>query len=167
LSATHDVTGVVREIAHESEVSALSAKTLVIPLDTAVEAYALAFQDVEVVYYCSGYTPAPGASSISREEDNAKHKAEGYDDAVKVFDAIEAVKGPKPRLIMMSGSDLRDPSKGTPAHYVRSPIVPCILCAEWGICASTERGGLEDVQHAVRNHVILDEVEVRGGQEPD
>jgi hypothetical protein len=144
-----------------------SAKTLVLPLDTTVEAYASAFEGAKVVYFCSGYTPSIGASApISREADDAKHKAEGYDDAVKVFDAVEAVKGPKPRLIMMSASDIRDPSK-VPAHYVRSPIVSCILCAEWGICASTGRGGPEDVQHAVRNNDILDEVEVRGGQEPD
>lgn len=37
--------------------------------------------------------------------------------AVKVFDAIEGVDGPKPRLILVSSIDVRDPKK-IPAHYV-------------------------------------------------
>jgi hypothetical protein len=39
-----------------------------------------------------------------------------YEGALKVFDAIEGVKGPKPRLILVSTFDANDPDK-FPAHY--------------------------------------------------
>ena len=41
-----------------------------------------------------------------------------YEGALKVFDAIEGVEGSvKPRLILVSALDVRDPKK-IPAHYV-------------------------------------------------
>jgi hypothetical protein len=40
-----------------------------------------------------------------------------YEGALKVFDAIEGVKASKPRLILVSAIDIRDPDK-VPAHYV-------------------------------------------------
>lgn len=41
-----------------------------------------------------------------------------YEGAVKVFDAIEGITsgGTKPRLILVSAVDIRDPEK-IPAHY--------------------------------------------------
>ena len=41
---------------------------------------------------------------------------------MKVFDAIEGVEGVKPRLILVSSLDIRDPEK-IPAHYV-SILIP-------------------------------------------
>ena len=41
---------------------------------------------------------------------------------MKVFDAIEGVEGVKPRLILVSALDIRDPEK-IPAHYV-SILIP-------------------------------------------
>lgn len=49
-----------------------------------------------------------------------------YEGAVKVFDAIEGVKGSKPRLILVSAIDIRDPDK-VPAHYVSGPRANCQL----------------------------------------
>ena len=41
-----------------------------------------------------------------------------YEGALKIFDAIEGVEGPvKPRLILVSALDIRDPEK-IPTHYV-------------------------------------------------
>ena len=74
LSGTYEVTGVVRESAHEDEIKKLSAKALVLSPEAAVEEYTSVFDGVEVVYYCSGYTPvcAPDAPEPSQEEKAAK-----------------------------------------------------------------------------------------------
>jgi len=45
-----------------------------------------------------------------------------YEGALKVYDAIEGVEGPvKPRLILVSALDIRDPEK-IPAHYNEDDI---------------------------------------------
>lgn len=56
------------------------------------------------------------------KEEGGKTKEErarevDYAGAVKVFDALELVKEPKPRLILLSSIDVRDRSV-VPAHYV-------------------------------------------------
>lgn len=38
----------------------------------------------------------------------------------QVFDALEQIKGDKPRLLLVSAWDTRSLSKPPPAHYVRS-----------------------------------------------
>ena len=40
-----------------------------------------------------------------------------YEGAVKIYDAIEAVPGKKPHLLLVSAADVRDPDK-LPPHYV-------------------------------------------------
>lgn len=46
-----------------------------------------------------------------------------YEGALKIFDAIEGVEGPvKPRLILVSAIDIRDPEK-IPAHYVSNHFI--------------------------------------------
>lgn len=55
-----------------------------------------------------------GAGGQGGEE---RTKKVDYEGAVKTFDAIEGVEGPKPRLILVSAIDVRDPEK-IPAHYV-------------------------------------------------
>jgi hypothetical protein len=49
--------------------------------------------------------------------DEKRIKAVDYEGALKVFDAIETIKGTKPRLIMASSVDLREESK-IPEYYV-------------------------------------------------
>jgi len=46
-----------------------------------------------------------------------------YRGALKVYDAIEQTSS-KPRLVLVSAIDIRDKSKGYPAHYVRFGFVP-------------------------------------------
>ena len=45
-------------------------------------------------------------------------RAVDYEGAVKVFDAIEGVEGPKPLLVLVSAIDSRDISADPPPHYV-------------------------------------------------
>lgn len=71
--------------------------------------FAAAFEKVDVVYFSAG-AGGKGGAERTRMVD--------YEGAVKVFDAIEAVKGTKPRLIMVSAIDVRDRSKPAPEHYV-------------------------------------------------
>jgi len=113
------VTGVVQEPAHEEVVKSLGAKSLVLTPESPLSDYKAAVEGAVAVYYCGGYWPCPGpdAPPISQEELEAAHKAE-HDATIKVYDAIEALAGPKPRLIMLSGVDIRDLSK-VPDHYVR------------------------------------------------
>jgi nucleoside-diphosphate-sugar epimerase len=120
LVKSHDVTGVVREPAHEEVVKSLGAKSLVLTLDAPLSDYTAAVEGAVVVYHCSGYSPparGPDEPPVPQEEQAAGSKAE-HDGTIRAYDAIEAVAGPKPRLIMMSGVDIRDPSK-VPEHYVR------------------------------------------------
>ncbi|KAJ7436610.1 NADH(P)-binding-domain-containing protein, partial [Mycena latifolia] len=44
-----------------------------------------------------------------------------YEGAVKVFDAIEAVDGAHPRLVLVSALDVRDHNK-IPAHYTEADV---------------------------------------------
>lgn len=60
------------------------------------------------MYFCAG-AGGKGGDEGTRKVD--------YEGAVKVFDAIEGVRGDKPRLILISSVDVRDPEK-VPAHYV-------------------------------------------------
>jgi hypothetical protein len=76
--------------------------------DSPVGDFSAAFEGQNVVYFSAG---AGGSGGDERT------KKVDYEGAVKVFDAIEGVKGPKPRLITVSSIDVRDPEK-VPAHYV-------------------------------------------------
>lgn len=67
----------------------------------------------DVVYFCAG---AGGKGSEERT------KKVDYEGALKIFDALEGVEGSvKPRLILVSAVDVRDPEK-IPEHYVS--IIP-------------------------------------------
>lgn len=74
--------------------------------------FAQLFTGVDVVYFSAG-AGGKGGEERTRKVD--------YEGAVKVFDAIEAVQGDKPRLILVSAIDIRDPEK-VPAHYVSPPV---------------------------------------------
>jgi len=60
-----------------------------------------------------------GAGGKGGEE---RTKKVDYEGALKIFDAIEGVEGPiKPRLILVSALDVRDPEK-IPTHYNEDDI---------------------------------------------
>ena len=76
--------------------------------------FAKVFTGQDVVYWSAGAGGKGG---------EARTKAVDYEGAVKVFDAIEAVEGSKPRLILVSAVDVRDPTKPPQPHYVRSTFI--------------------------------------------
>lgn len=110
-SAGHPVTSIIRNPDQEKDITDVGATPLVISLeDASVQEFANAFKGFDVVYFSAG------AGGKGGEE---RTKKVDYEGALKTFDAIEAVDGPKPRLILVSAVDIRDPEK-IPAHYVRS-----------------------------------------------
>ncbi len=115
LSPSHNITSTIRTISHESDITSLgpTVKPLVISLeDDPVEKFATVFQGQDVVYFCAG------AGGNGGDERTKKVDFEG---AIKVFDAIEQAGDTpetRPRLVLVSSIDARDPEK-IPAHYVR------------------------------------------------
>jgi len=108
LSPAHKVISIIRTPAHSADVEAASARPLLLSLeDDPVEKFAEAFQSTDVVVFSAG---AGGKAGAERTE------AVDYKGALKVFDAIERVEGTKPRLVLVSAIDVRDPEE-VPAHY--------------------------------------------------
>ncbi|KAK7055510.1 hypothetical protein R3P38DRAFT_3304729 [Favolaschia claudopus] len=96
--------------AHEEDIKAVSATPLLLSLeDSPVGDFSKAFQlqGADVLYFSAG------AGGKGGEERKKSVDDEGV---LKVFDAIEAVEAARPRLILVSGIDVRDPEK-KPAHY--------------------------------------------------
>ncbi|KAG6840009.1 hypothetical protein C0991_009641 [Blastosporella zonata] len=95
---------------YQDEIKELSAEPVLLSLeDSPVADFSALFEGQDVVYFSAG------AGGKGGEE---RTKKVDYEGALKVFDAIEAVHGAKPRLILVSAIDVRDPDK-IPAHYVR------------------------------------------------
>ncbi|KAJ6492847.1 NADH(P)-binding-domain-containing protein [Mycena vitilis] len=123
LGPDHSVTSIVRDKAHEDDIRNASATPLVLSLEHAsVEELKTAFEGKNVVYFIAG----AGGKGATPEEKKERTRKIDYEGAVKVFDAIEACAGAKPRLILVSAIDVRDvdardPSKPDepmfPAHY--------------------------------------------------
>ncbi|KAF8814368.1 NAD(P)-binding protein [Phlegmacium glaucopus] len=113
-STTHSVTSIIRDPAHEQDIRDISATPLVLSLeDASVADFSKVFKGYDVVYFSAG------AGGRGGEE---RTKKVDYEGALKIFDAIEAVEGPvKPRLILVSALDIRDPEK-IPAHYNEDDI---------------------------------------------
>lgn len=110
LTPTHTVKSVIRTSDHQDEIKSLGAKPVLLSLeDSPVTDFSAEFEGQDVVYFSAG------AGGKGGEE---RTKKVDYEGAVKVFDAIEAVRGSKPRLILVSAIGVGDPDK-TPAHYVR------------------------------------------------
>jgi len=104
---------VIRTPDYEDEIKSLSADPVLLSLeDSPVADFSTAFEGQDVVYF------AAGAGGKGGEE---RTKRVDYEGAVKVFDAIEAMQGHKPRLILVSAIDVRDPDK-IPAHYTEEDI---------------------------------------------
>ena len=104
------VLSIFRNPEHTKEVSETGASPLVLSLeDDPAKKIAEAFEKKDIVYFSAG-AGGKGGPERTRKVD--------YEGALKVFDAIELVRGSKPRLIMVSAIDIRDPDV-IPAHYVR------------------------------------------------
>jgi len=113
LGPSHSVTSIIRTADHEEDIRAASATPLILSLEESpVADFTKAFQGADVVYFSAG------AGGKGGEE---RTKAVDYEGAVKVFDAIEGVEGTRPRLILVSAIDIRDPEK-IPAHYTEEDI---------------------------------------------
>ena len=109
LSSSHTVTSVIRTHDHTQDISAARAIPLLLSLeDSPVADFSNAFEGADVVVFSAG-AGGKGGPERTRKVD--------YEGAVKVFDAIEGINGPKPRLILVSAIDIRDPDK-IPEHYV-------------------------------------------------
>ena len=109
LTPKHVVTSIIRTQEHEDDIRGTSAKPVLLSLeDSPVIDFSTAFEGQDVVYFSAGAGGKGGAERTKQVD---------YEGAVKVFDAVEAMKGPKPRLILVSAIDVRDPEK-VPAHYV-------------------------------------------------
>lgn len=111
---SYSVLSIFRNAEHTKEVTATGASPLVLSIeDDPEEKFAEAFEDKDVVYFSAG-AGGKGGPERTRKVD--------YEGALKVFNAIELVGGAKPRLIMVSAIDVRDPNV-IPAHYVRLPFL--------------------------------------------
>lgn len=111
MSPKHSVTSVIRTKEHEADIKDTGAFPHILSLEESpVSDFTSLFEDKNVVYFSAGAGGKGGAD---------RTKAVDYEGALKVFDALEAVKSePKPRLILVSAVDVRDPEK-IPEHYVR------------------------------------------------
>lgn len=108
--ASISVTSIFRNAAHSDEVAATGSTPLVLSLeDEPKETFATVFEGKDVVYFSAG-AGGKGGPERTRKVD--------YEGALKIFDAVELVKGTKPRLIMVSAIDIRDRSAPVPSHYV-------------------------------------------------
>lgn len=103
----------IRDASQNKDITDVSATPLVLSLeDSPVSDFTKALAGHDVVYFSAG------AGGKGGEE---RTKKVDYEGAIKVFDAIEGINGPKPRLILVSAIDIRDPDK-IPAHYVRNVL---------------------------------------------
>jgi uncharacterized protein YbjT (DUF2867 family) len=108
--ANTKVLSIFRNPEHSDEVAATGATPLVLSLeDEPKEKFTEVFKGTDVVYFSAG-AGGKGAPERTRQVD--------YHGALKIFDAIELVDGPKPRLIMVSAIDVRDRNTVKPPHYV-------------------------------------------------
>jgi hypothetical protein len=118
LAPSHSIISIVRNSAHEADVEAALATPIVLSLeDSPTSGFSLVFDGADIVFFAAGAGENAGDERIRRVD---------YEGAVKVFDAIEGVKGPKPRLVLISSVDVRDPDK-IPAHYASANTFPNFL----------------------------------------
>lgn len=104
------MTSIIRSPEHSADILASSATPLVLSLESSTLAdFIQVFEGTDIVVFSAG---AGGQGEPERT------KKVDYEGAVKVFDAIEGVSGKKPRLILVSAVDVRDPEK-IPEYYVR------------------------------------------------
>ncbi|XP_006455918.1 hypothetical protein AGABI2DRAFT_210556 [Agaricus bisporus var. bisporus H97] len=114
LSPKNTVTSIIRNIEQGNDIKSTGSTPFVLSLeDSPASDFAVAFQNQDVVYFSAG-SGGKGGPERTKKVD--------YEGAVKVFDAIEKVDGKKkPRLILVSAIDVRDPEK-IPSHYNEADI---------------------------------------------
>ncbi|KAK0472757.1 NADH(P)-binding-domain-containing protein [Armillaria novae-zelandiae] len=113
-AAKHTVTSLIRSPEQKSDIEGTGATPQVISLeDSSISDFSKTFEGKDIVYWSAG------AGGKGGEE---RTKKVDYEGAIKVFDAIEAVQGSKPRLIYVSAIDLRDRSAPPPAHYTEADL---------------------------------------------
>ncbi|KAM0746188.1 NAD(P)-binding protein [Meredithblackwellia eburnea MCA 4105] len=121
-SPSHSITSLVRSDSHFKDIQSHGATPLLLSLEDACTAdLATEFEGAKAVVFSAG---AGGKGGPERT------KAVDFHGAVKVFDAIEAVKGEKPRLLLVSAIDTRDMSKPPPAHYSAKDIAESLKVHE-------------------------------------
>jgi hypothetical protein len=129
-SDAYAVTSIIRDTAHAADILAANpaAATTVLSLEESpTTAFTDAFSGQDVVVWSAGAGGKGG---------EARTKAVDYEGALKVFDALEAVAGAKPRLILVSAIDVRNPEV-VPEHYVRLlfrlyPLLRLVLIRAFG-----------------------------------
>jgi len=115
-TGTHAVTSIIRTKAHIPDLAAVSPSItpLILSLeDSPAEDFTTAFAGQDVVVFAAG-AGGQGGEERTRKVD--------YEGAIKVYDAIEAVQTPRPRLVLISAVDIRNPDV-IPAHYNENDIV--------------------------------------------
>ncbi|EPQ55983.1 NAD P-binding protein [Gloeophyllum trabeum ATCC 11539] len=114
IGPTNSVTSIIRKPEQEADIIAAHAKPHILSLEDAPAAeFTKVFEGTDVVYFSAG---AGGKGGPERT------KKVDYEGALKVFDAIEGVQGKKPRLILVSAVDVRDPEK-IPEWYNEEDLV--------------------------------------------
>ncbi|KAF5347243.1 hypothetical protein D9756_009926 [Leucocoprinus leucothites] len=105
----YTVTSIIRDTSQTSVITSAGATPLLLSLELSpLSDFITAFQGQDVIVFSAG------AGGKGGEE---RTKKVDYEGAVKVFDAIEGVDGGrKPRLILVSGVNVRDKGK-VPEHY--------------------------------------------------
>jgi len=115
LHPTHKVFSIIRTAEHEADIAARSATPVIMSLeDDPASKFTEFFETTKtnVVVFSAGAGGKGGP---------ARTKKVDFEGAVKIFDAIEGVKGQKPRLILVSAIDSRDESV-VPDHYTPEDI---------------------------------------------
>lgn len=119
-SHQHRVTSIIRSPSQIDPIKALSPELvtpLVLSLETSQPAdYTKVFEETaaDVVYFMAGGSGKPGDNGETAAERTRKVDYEG---SIMIYDALEAVSGKKPRLIMISALDIRAPDAPFPDHY--------------------------------------------------
>lgn len=104
----HTVASIFRQSTQTPAVVAAGATPAVLSLEEdAPRRFSEEFAGADVVYFCAGAEGNGGP---------ARYRAVDYAGALKVFDALEMLLEPRPRLIMLSALDVRDRAR-VPAHY--------------------------------------------------
>ncbi|KAI0263220.1 NAD(P)-binding protein [Gloeopeniophorella convolvens] len=106
----YSVTSIIRNTDQIPDIIAVSPSItpLILSLeDSPVSAFAEAFTGADVVVFAAGAGGKGGAE---------RTRAVDYEGAIKTYDALEAVSGAKPRLLLVSAIDVRNPDR-VPAHY--------------------------------------------------
>ncbi|GJN87604.1 hypothetical protein Rhopal_000559-T1 [Rhodotorula paludigena] len=113
-SASYAITSLVRSKDHFDAISSTGAHPKLLSIeDASVEQVRAELEGADAVLFSAG---AGGKG--------AKERTKAVDElgAIKVFDALDQLTGPKPYLVLVGAIDTRDPSKPPPSHYTQEDI---------------------------------------------